>query len=76
MTSVFTRHWVFCTHWLLSRTTRPHRVDPQNGILFCVENWFLSLQAKLVATQQERDMALARVRKQDEELQNLRVYYR
>ncbi len=33
-------------------------------------------QAKLLATQQERDMALAKIRKQEDELQNLRVYYR
>ncbi len=38
--------------------------------------YYYYFQAKLLATQQERDMALAKIRKQEDELQNLRVYYR
>ena len=38
--------------------------------------WCLFGQAKLMATQQERDMAISKLRKCQEELEKLRLYYK
>ena len=38
--------------------------------------YFVLFQAQLLATEQERDLALTRVKNQEEEMQSLKVYYR